>query len=148
MITKEKLEELIKQEATIYLYDYYCRNIIFCELNNEKEIYNFNGKTFYYGEISFSLECIFETKERAEHFSKFGNVTKTIKMPVPPTWEEFIESEPIFEIGYLNLILYNQKLILFKSEPFFPQFEYLRLPNTKENYYKALNKMVELWREE
>lgn len=77
------------------------------------------------------------------HFEKYGNITKIEKLPVPPTYEEFLKEEE-FSIQWLgSIVLYedDKKTIYFSSKN-----HILELPNTEENYYKCLDKLVELWR--
>lgn len=181
MIKPERLKELIEKEATIYRVKYnkifeielkkgffedddtstICKFSVFdecLELNND------NGENEY----AWLIEYLFETKSEAEFYAKYGNIEKTIKMPVPPTWEElkikdFIKSnktkpdiyKELFTF-YLNNELFNLEIYSDENCKYFitisddknyykPLFE---MPLTKYNYYKALDKMVELWREE
>lgn len=181
MIKAERLKVLIEKEATIYRVKYnkifeielkkgffedddtstICKFSVFdecLELNND------NGENEY----AWLIEYLFETKSEAEFYAKYGNIEKTIKMPVPPTWEElkikdFIKSnktkpdnyKELFTF-YLNNELFNLEFYLNSNGKYYiligddncyykPLFD---KPLTKANYYKALDKMVELWREE
>lgn len=87
MITKERLEELIEQGATIYVYNR--KYIGCCSLKNafdcDDEILYLDDKDD--GEIEY-LTNLFETKEDAEEYAEFGNITRTEKLTLP-SWEEF-----------------------------------------------------------
>lgn len=86
MITKERLEELIQQEATIY-------NVSSMKYVGERKLNNLvwideNNLCFDksdYPEIAF-LDKLFETKEEAEWYLEFGNITRVEKLTLP-TWE-------------------------------------------------------------
>lgn len=84
-------------------------------------------------------------EKEAIFYSKYVGVQKTIAMPAPPTYEEFLKEE-YFSIQWLGSIVLDEddkKTIYFNSKSY--KFD---LPNTKENYYKCLDKLVELWRKE
>ena len=86
------------------------------------------------------------TKEQSEHFAKYGNITKTIKFPTPPTYEQFlfvwVEEFWVYNFGRLLLDKERDRIIVTLPS------EHYDVPNTKENYYKCLDKMIELWRGE
>ena len=77
MITKDRLEELIKQKATIY----------FCTFSNIKEI-NYNAiPTFWKTHWEDYEVWMYETKEEAEEYLEFGNIQRTQKLKLP-LWNE------------------------------------------------------------
>ena len=109
MITKKRLEELIEQGATIYIIKtepfiagYVNKlKVVPITLNNcygiSTEKYNkkHNCKPqFYYSAFVFEDICdvdkVFETKEEAEWYLKFGNITRTETLSLP-TFEEIIK---------------------------------------------------------
>lgn len=89
MITKERLEELIKEEATVY-YNY-------DECVQEKTLNKtYEADSAYlWGKIKggavrscgYPLEDLFETKEDAEFALRYQNITRTETLSLP-TWEE------------------------------------------------------------
>lgn len=95
MITKERLEELIEQGATIYSNDYGEIQLI---KENDLSLYE-NGQNNY---ILYALEPnkkyhneifdedLFETKEDAEWYVKYGKVTKTETISFP-TYEKIMQ---------------------------------------------------------
>lgn len=92
MISKERLEELIEQGVTIYEVKY--GNINPVSLKNKIRYVNYKYET-----ITFEprpdekylhhkyFKRLFETKEEAEWFAKFGNISRTETLSLP-TWEE------------------------------------------------------------
>lgn len=155
MISKERLKELIEKEATVYFYsnDYGIIeefNLKGCELYND-----FDSTQLVYENEPYDLKYLYETKSEAEFDAKYGNIEKTVKMPVPLTWEEQLK---IKEYGYFDIIKWGH-LTLKRLLPiskikgkFFVEKAYSKdfytFDYTKQGYYKALDKMVELWREE
>lgn len=96
MISKKRLEELIKQGATIYCpyYMYYDG----VELDNQDYV----DDEFLYifrqvwkkesGYDKFRFRYLFETKEEAEFALKYKNIERTDTLNLP-TWEEFDEQK-------------------------------------------------------
>lgn len=92
MISRERLEELIKQGATIYEVKY--GNINPVSLKNQIRYVNYKYET-----IAFEprpdekylhhkyFKRLFETREEAEFAKKFKNITRTATLNLP-TWED------------------------------------------------------------
>ena len=97
MITEERLKELIEQKATIYFA--IPDDIEKVELIPENEefylkivdgyLMSITDNEYIYDDTEFiySLENLFETKEEAEWYLEFGNITRTETLKLP-TWEE------------------------------------------------------------
>ena len=89
MITKERLEELIKQGATIYEVDSFGVNAItlkqgdYVEKNGVLHTHVVVGGYNY-----FYDERLFEAKAEAEWHAEFGCIIRTERLDLP-TWEEF-----------------------------------------------------------
>jgi len=120
--------------------------------------------------ISYKIKDLYETKAEAEFIAEFCNVEKVVKMPVPPTWEEVclmnFDCENKIVFGNYTLFIYRNFFIInkyvfkkfnckdknccwnYEDTYFKTADEILRLEHTEENYYKALDKMVELFKEE
>ena len=74
MITKERLEELIEQCATVYMARTYTEGIYLMPDNfevNDKEL------VFKYKIYAVPLEDLFETEEDAKWFAEFGCIERT-----------------------------------------------------------------------
>lgn len=96
MITKERLEELIEQGATIWT-----NNICHIKLVNDNqhniELYKdclyieeeFKSKSnIWWEDYTKEFKDLFETKEEAEWHKEFGCIERTERLELP-TWEEF-----------------------------------------------------------
>ena len=160
MISKEKLEELIKQGAKVwcicdYTYDESKPNkkIEYYDLSNEDicispaEFRDYGLRVFdalgYWNDIRF--ECLFETLEEAEWHKEFGSIERTERLKLP-TWEE-IQKYERFDFKDKNCNKYTIHFISgFKtlaitgiiSVEFYEEA-------TKKNYIKACRKAKELF---
>lgn len=160
MISKERLEELIEQGATIYSNEY---GEIQLKKENDLSLYE-NGQNNY---ILYALEPnkkyhneifdedLFETEEEAKWFAEFGCIERTERLELP-TWEEVsrdLQNVPAgnyvikeFDDVSLEYIKYrngNYAVIgVYKYD------DRLELEATKENYIKACRKCVELFKGE
>lgn len=122
-ISRERLEELIKEGATIY---WVINNTI-------KELPYKDIPTFWIKDIyNYFDRLLFETKEDAEWFLEFGNITRTEKLELP-SWEEFWNSgKTIWFIGKDG----GQYAISQYSRGILLNDEYIGYLN-KESYIKA-----------
>lgn len=135
MITKEHLEELIKEKATIY----YKGGI------KKPQFYKWSGYWFtdysiFHEKLNiwYELKDLFETKEEAEWYLKFGNITRTETLKLP-SWEEFKEirfveffyNEYDYMLQYQNI---SQKIAVYDRNN---KGDYFLMEATKENYIEA-----------
>lgn len=88
MITKERLEELIKAEETIYTRDSDVHLLSRWHFVLDGKLYESHR---YESEYLYDLEELFETEEDAEFALKYQNIPRTERLSLP-TWEE-IEKE-------------------------------------------------------
>ena len=156
MITKERLEELIKQGAIIYKLTH--NNRIDCRrLRSKMKIVDnslyFNYKDPHlYSNLKWcysALYRLFENKEDAEWHRDFGCIERTERL-VLPTWEEVsrdLENAPVGNYvikssdGWsLEYVKYNETFIGLYSEYAWSEWE-----ATKENYTLACRKCKELF---
>ena len=150
MITKERLEELIEQGATVYEIVYNYNGDIFCEydLKNLPTYHKNNLEHFLY------LHTVFETLEEAEWHKEFGCIERTERLELP-TWEEFNEmSSFIFEnkdgimlemaIWYCDREDLQIKTIKITNHNDW-NIRLFEKPLTKENYTLACRKCKELF---
>ena len=91
MITKERLEELIEQGATIYrAYADICVEEF--KLNKDYKVSTAHlwkkMKHSAFKGCGYPLDQLFETHIDAEEYAEFGNVTRTERLELP-SWEEF-----------------------------------------------------------
>lgn len=134
MITKERLEELIEQGATIYSVDTSNKTILSFKIcKNENDI-KLTEKQY-----AFFEKC-FETKAEAEWHAEFGCIERTERLELP-TWEEFWNSGQTIwftgkDGGQYGLSIYNREILL--NDTYIGYLD-------KENYTLACRKCKELF---
>lgn len=152
MISKERLEELVKKGATIYEAKYgninsvdFSKNKVrwFCRdcITLEPSLVERYGNHKYY-------KNLFETKEEAEEYLKYGNITRTEKFPYV-SWKEFCEGKRMRFDGkngscYCCELEYIKERFVVIYKPLLDGCIF-REPLTRENYHKALDICVKLW---
>lgn len=146
MITKERLEELIEQGASIWgVYDY---SYSYDKPNKKVEFIDLDGFYNYYKDIDEFIMYqgdyseLFETEEDAKWFAEFGCIERTERLELP-TWEEFKnkKTKHVCFMGkdtFCFFELYEDKqknrLILLDHDC---DYEYFNEELTKENYTTA-----------
>ena len=97
------------------------------------------------------FENLFETREEAIHYSKYMNIPSNETLSLP-SYEEFLNNDQYFAFNtinqYISLCVNEEdmlKLITYEND--YPQ-KLLFEQNTKENYYKALDMCVKIWKGE
>lgn len=166
MITKERLEELIDNGATIYVVCW--GRVKELNLNDVEHMEVENGDIYY--EIAdeprtTDLSHLFETKEDAEEYAEFGNITRTdtIKLPI---WENvkdtgydeiFFVKDNRFDSGIVQYYFLvaeqtNQIQIMFREIEHIMTIDaydvIFQKPLTKENYNEARRLCVKLFKGE
>lgn len=156
MISKERLEELIEQGATIYEL-YMNKNIIEIQLKNGWFVMQdglYEAKLGKHPFRSWWISNLYETKEDAEFVREFGCIERTERLKLP-TWEEFNEmSSFIFE----NKDGINLEMAIWCCDREDLQIKTIKITNlndwnirlfeqplTKENYTLACRKAKELF---
>lgn len=149
MITKERLKELIEQEATVYDPDTLWQSVGEVKLNKSMKINNGRldgdlGDLGLKGAVCscyIPLEYLFEKKEDAEFIAKY-HTQRVVKFN-PPTWAIFSEEETdiVFDMkdGRMMLshwIIGDNHIVLIKTSKD-DDFVFSE-PLTKENYIKAV----------
>lgn len=169
-MTKERLQELIEQGVSVWgvkEIDCYGEQLGICEAvkinedNIDLESLEEKGRVIflsndYFGEVyeyEIHLGCIYETEKRALHHAKYGNITRTETMPVPPTWEDLkgvdrdwsvrcIDCELGMSVSFGKVTMAKWyagnecEEIIYKADL------------TQQNYNLALDKMVQLFKGE
>ena len=159
MITRERLEELIKTKTPIYYYKKGCNGIEKCIV--EKIVKNLENEFFYYEWIIkndfclssmidlLDLNKLYETEKAFEedspelYFKSKYYTEKVVKFE-PPTWEEFCVNQSVnrwyfcercfveyvkYSGIYINETKYNDTL----------GQRTMNFKDTKRDYYKALD---------
>ncbi len=160
MITKERLQQLIEQGATIWAVNFYNKDIEKLELNsnldavNAGEFMKYDIKQYYY--FHYSFENLFETKEDAEFALRFKRIQKPPEFLDLPTWEEFITNDKYNYYGSSYFSFDNYRLIVkLPSEDDDCEFIGIDVDGnteiyhweeaTKENYLEACEICRKLW---
>ena len=151
MITKDRLEELIKQGATIWTKDLH-----FLELNKNDCFMN-SKNLLQFGNFHYTNDYLFETEEDA-HWELEMTATKTETLKLPKFEELAKELDVISFIRYNeemeSLVLYelythnNEICVLFRELYDDASDCLFRQPLTKENYIKACKLCLKLFKGE
>lgn len=150
MISEERLQELIKQKATIWVENQYCNaydvelsNYYYVAITDNKESLMFLDYSIQEDDpesvLVDYLENLYETKEDAEFVKEFKNITRTETLNLP-TWEELkiIDEIKIYgENGKQYLVQADEYDISVYASDGYDFILYKRFERTKENYIKA-----------
>ncbi len=165
MIEKSRLEELIKQGATIYYIDKDISLIFLNEHFDIDEIFLLGTDRFEYWlycrDVPYEpLERLYETKEQAEWALKYQHITRTEELNLPP-WEELIDKKKNRRF-YINEFVcrneYDLLVICSLGIDFEGKIEIrnvslnhkllFQAPLSEENYIKACDLCVKLFKGE
>lgn len=147
MINEERVTDIIQCKGTVWCinkwqHPYRIQQVVF---DGRQKI---NPHTFVNG---WGAENIFETEEEAEEFLKYGDVTRTEKF-LYVSWEEFCEGKTFSCADYFKRTSYyvwQERNYIYIKE-YWQQNEHIvfKEPLTRENYHKALDLCVKLWKGE
>lgn len=149
MITKERLEELIEQGATIWSINK-SGNINPVKTNKTCEIQR--QYLMKEGQIYSYIEQTFETEEEAKWFAEFGCIARTQRL-VLPTWEETIDLVYSGSFGVQTIIKFDKCKFGYKLQLDGNVYIFVDKGTdtvfmgslTKENYTLACRKTKELF---
>ena len=153
MISKERLEELIKQCATIYDVCWY--NVYEEKLGSnhfvgiaDDEISLMQRYNGYERELIDHAKNLFEIKEEAEWFAEFGDIERTERLELP-NWEEknciiYTFYSPIKKGGkqYEFRLFKGGNITIWRT---YDMYQVFNESATKENYTIACRKAKELF---
>ena len=142
MITRERLEELIENNGTVYcvldkVYKITLDKRYFCIIGDYLQWSTVLNKLM--PRRTPNIDDIYETKEDAEFVKEFKNITRTETLNLP-TWEELkiIDEIKIYaENGKQYLVQADEYDISVYASDGYDFILYKRLKRTKENYIKA-----------
>lgn len=142
MITKKRLERLIKEGATIWA----LRRYVFQDKIEEIKFSVSNSALIYADLFYTKLEDLFETKEQAEWALKY-HATRTEELYLP-MWEEFVCETFIGNEGLLYTLVKSRsgKIYLWTGhsmEKLINEWE-----GTKENYVEVCKLCIKLFKGE
>lgn len=93
------------------------------------------------------INKLFKTKAEAEHYLRHANITRTEQLPFL-TWEEFLKKEKFHFIdkfgNWYDLLISDNRLLLRQEDT----FNVYRGDLTEENFYKAYDECVRLFKGE
>lgn len=164
MISKERLEELIKEGATIWEYTYkpfiagYSSIIHINPLQLDNNCYIEDDKLYTqraeersdFDIFEAELKDIFETRKQAEWALKYQHIPRTEELDLP-MWEEIKDikgvkeytiANPIGICFFLNFNLLTPQIVLVAKE------ELYNWNLTEENYIKACDLCLKLFKGE
>lgn len=157
-ILRERLEELIKQGATIYGVDDRWDISEVRELDAQQIYYSLSNDNYQYvfddhSCIEFFEDELFETKEDAEEYAEFGNITRTERLELP-SWEQVQDGfyyngrVPIYEDDRNLCFISTSKDIVLKNYASLKNQNKFKKPLTRENYNEARRLCVKLFKGE
>lgn len=164
MIEKSRLEELIKQGATIWsrYTDLIKKEPILIDLsslnqeNPRFKLYNDEHKIEIYDYdnlLMYQLEDLYETEKDAEWASKYQLIPRTEYLDLP-TWEEFKNQDKPIRFCGDDWEVYELRLALDKSEIYLDEVGDYEMYGqdmweaTEENYIKACDLCIKLFKGE
>lgn len=167
MITKERLEELIEQGATIYIICWgktkkiSLDDVLYMDIEDDQLCYEVDGDL----PRTTDLNHLFETYIDAEEYAEFGNVIRMERLELP-SWEDvkdtgydeiFFVKDNRFDSGVVQYYFLvaeqtNQIQIMFREIEHIMVIDaydvIFQKPLTKENYNEARRLCVKLFKGE
>lgn len=155
MISEERLAELLKTNSTIYtIYGGYVSEIelVFGSDEIEKNhLVELSVNKWGNTHTSYTFDMLFEDRLEAEEFLKYGNVTRIEKFPYV-SWEEFCKDGHLQFLNFAHkwCCIYMDKDFLYLVRYYGKRHRetYMKLNVSKENYLKALDIAVKLFKGE
>ena len=143
-MNKTELEEKIKNGESVWAYDDLLHRVIPYKAN-EIAITGINTNM-----PAYELKDLFATKQQAEHYLHHANITRTEILPFL-TWEEFLKEIKLKFIacdGVSNMTLYYCDNTIYLVDDEYPEFNTTSWELTEENFYKAYDECVKLFKQE
>ena len=145
-MTKQEIEQAIEKGESVW-----------CVYKDQSNIYEIKAveiekvlsNTFLWGKEYYSnIKDVFKTKAEAEHYLHHANITRTEQLPFL-TWEEFLKEIKLKFIacdGVSNMTLYYCDNTIYLVDDEYPEFNTTSWELTEENFYKAYDECVRLFR--
>lgn len=150
-MTKKEIIEAIENNESVWgvsnhrMYELKADNI---EKIGKEEIKYLEYNENYHLNLEIDLLNIYKTKAEAEHYLHHANITRTEQLPFL-TWEEFLEETRLKFIacdGVSNMILYYCDNTIYLVDDEYPEFNTTSWELTEENFYKAYDECVRLFK--
>ena len=149
-MTREEIEKAINNGESVWV----VLEESACNINTNKTLYkiiNVSEQYLYlYANVTtkyYPLKQVYKTKAEAEHYLNHANITRTEELPFL-TWEEFLKKKKfhfIDKFGNWYDLLISDDMLLLRQEDTFNNF---RGDATEENFYKAYDECVRLFKGE
>lgn len=147
-MTEQELEKAIENGESVW--GIYKKTNRICEIKSS-EINKIHSYTITWGKEYYCyIKDLFKTKAEAEHYLHHANVTRTEQLPFL-TWEEFLKEIKLKFIacdGVSNMTLYYCDNTIYLVDDEYPEFNTTSWKLTEENFYKAYDECVRLFRGE
>lgn len=152
-ITKNRLEELIKQGATVYSLDKQVKYPIPIFLKDGENVVVNDNELVNSVRVIDKIENLFETRKEAEWHLKY-HATRTEELDLP-MWKEFItynenlgvsfvgEDWVVYELSNDIDIYHKPRILLTADGEYFEEWK-----STEENYEKACDLCLKLFKGE
>lgn len=147
-MTKQELEKAIKNGESVWAYDDLLHRVIPYKAN-EIAITGINTNM-----PAYELKDLFATKQQAEHYLHHANITRTEQLPFV-TWEEFDKGNRL--IRFIGKNGERCKLEGYQKDDKQSGFidvvvngtgSHIDYDYTEENFYKAYDECVRLFKEQ
>ena len=146
-MTKQEIKKAIENGERVCVYKDQSNIYEIKAVEIEKVLSN----TFLWGKEYYSnIKDVFKTKAEAEHYLHHANITRTETLPFL-TWEEFLKETRLNFIacdGVSNMTLYYCDNTIYLVDDEYPEFNTTSWELTEENFYKAYDECVRLFRGE
>ena len=147
-MTKQEIEKAIENGESVW--GIYKKTNRICEIKSS-EINKIHSYTITWGKEYYCyIKDLFKTKAEAEHYLHHANVTRTETLPFL-SWEEFLKETRLNFIacdGVSNMILYCCNNTIYLVDEEYPEFNTTSWDLTEENFYKAYDECVRLFKGE
>lgn len=153
-MTKQEIEQAIENGKSVWYPK--GRTIKQIDLKNTHPIFNgyqidimIENENGWHTEF-YGIEDLYKTKAEAEHYLHHANITRTETLPFL-TWEEFLKGIELKFIacdGVSNMILYCCNNTIYLVDDEYPEFNTTSWDLTEENFYKAYDECVKLFKGE
>ena len=153
-ITKERLQELIKEGATIYSLDKQVKYPIPIFLKDGENAVVNDNELVNSVRVIDKIENLYETQKQAEWSLKYQNIPRIEELNLP-MWEEFKDYNENISVSFVgedwvvyelsnDIDIYHKPRILLTADgEYFKEWQ-----STEENYEKACDLCIKLFKEE
>lgn len=148
-MTKSELQEAIKNGESVWIAtEYGIKELKKLKLKDGLLVYYNEDYKFNHAVEENYFDDLYKTKAEAEHYLHHANITRTEQLPFL-TWDEFLKETMLKFIacdGISNMILYCCNNTIYLVDEEYPEFNTTSWDLTEENFYKAYDECVRLFK--